>query len=163
VAQSRHSTLRGGGDAFRDSEKLAWPLFFVGTLGLKHEYFFTYAINGCGFMIGGTPPQPIVAHANLDSKRLDQVVAEASERFSHEVALRVVKKEQALIYDQFYSNLAAGLIDQGYLAGARIEVVTPEQYLVQAGAGYGAVFGINRGGKWEIYGNWAKKTMKIWP
>lgn len=134
---------------------------YLGQLGLDHEFFFTYTINGCGVIIGGTTAQPVVAHANLDSKRLDDAVANAVKHGASAGA--IAAKDQAIIYDQFYGNLAAKLIEDNRVSGARLEVVTPQQYLVNAKAGYGAVFGINKSGAWEFYGNWAKQTKKIWP
>jgi hypothetical protein len=136
---------------------------FMGQLANAYEYFFTYTINGCGVMIGGTPAQPLVVHANLESDRLDQAVADAMKLGPKAGA--AAAREQGLIYDQFYGNLAAKLIDMGQMSGARLEIVTPQQYLIDAGAGFGAVFGVNKnkGGAWEFYGNWANKTRKIWP
>jgi hypothetical protein len=136
---------------------------FMGQLANAHEYFFTYTINGCGFIIGGTPAQPLVAHANLESKRLDKAVEDAMKPGSKGMA--GVATEQATIYEQFYANLAAKLIDLNQMSGVRLEVVTPQQYLIDAGAGFGALFGVNKnkGGAWEFYGNWAGQTKKIWP
>ena len=136
---------------------------FMGQLANDHEYFFTYTINGCGFIIGGTPAQPLVAHANLESDRLTQAVTDAMRLGPRAGA--TAAKEQALIYEQFYGNLAAKLIEMNQMSGARLEVVTPQQYLIDAGAGFGAVFGINKDkrGAWEFYGNWANQTKKIWP
>ena len=136
---------------------------FMGQLGNAHEYFFTYTINGCGVIIGGTEAQPLVAHANLASDRLLDAAVEASKLGKAGAA--GLAKEQALIYEQFYGSLAAKLIQTNQMSGARLEVVTPQQYLIDAGAGFGAVFGVNRnkGGAWEFYGNWANQTRKIWP
>lgn len=134
---------------------------YVGELGLDHTFFFTYTINGCGVIIGGSSAMPVIAHANLDCKRLNDAVTNSLK--SGASAGAVAAKEQALIYDQFYGNLAAKLIQDGRLSGVRLEVVTPQQYLIDAKAGFGAVFGINKSGAWEFYGNWAKQTTKIWP
>jgi hypothetical protein len=140
---------------------------YLGQLGGSYEYFFTYTINGCGVMIGGTETNPIVGHANLESKRLDaaaeKAAAFAKDRSKYASAAQEAAKEQALIYDHFYGNLAAQLIHDELMSGARLEVVTPQQYLIDAGAGWGAVFGIQAGGRWAFYGNWAQKTRKIWP
>jgi hypothetical protein len=140
---------------------------YVGQVGNMHDYFFTYTINGCGVIIGGTEANPIVGHANLDSKRLDAAAEKASklakDPTKYAAAAQDAAKEQALIYDHFYGNLAAQLIHDEMMSGARLEVVTPQQYLIDAGAGWGAVFGIQAGGRWTFYGNWANKTRKIWP
>lgn len=133
---------------------------YLGQLGNAHEYFFTYTINGCGFIIGGTAAQPFVAHANLESSRLDDVVKNAMRLGAK--GFEVAAVEQALIYEQFYGNLAAKLIQDGLLTGARLKVVTPQEYLIEAKAGFGAVFGINTGGAWKFYGNWARRTQLIW-
>jgi hypothetical protein len=134
---------------------------YMGSLGSAHEYFFTYAINGCGVIIGGATGAPVVAHANLDCKRLNDAASVLMK--SGPSAGPAVAKEQALIYEQFYGNLAAKLIQDAVLSPTRLEVVTPQQYLIDAKASFGAVFGIRKSGGWEFYGNWAKKTTKIWP
>jgi len=134
---------------------------YLGQLGTAYDYFFTYTINGCGVLIGGTQAQPIVVHANLNCKRLNDAVEEAMKQGGN--IGENIAHAQAIIYDQFYGNLAARLIQDNRLSGARLEVVTPQQYLVDAKAGFGAVFGINNAGSWEFYGNWAKHTTKIWP
>jgi hypothetical protein len=46
------------------------------------------------------------------------------------------------------------------MSGVRREVVTPQQYLIDAGAGFGAFFGINKGGAWEFYGNWPSRPRR---
>ncbi len=135
---------------------------YMGQLGPDHEFFFTYTINGCGVIIGGTQAQPVVGHANLACQRLDDAVTDAL-KLGPAAAGAAAAKAQAIIYDQFYGNLAAKLIQDDRLSGARLEMVTPQQYLVDAKAGFGAVFGVNKGGAWEFYGNWAKQTTKIWP
>lgn len=142
----------------------------MGQLGRDHDYFFTYTINGCGVMIGGTDTQPQVAHANLDCARLNAAVLEGNKKLgakpsisARDAVAREIERDQALIYEQFYGNLAAKLIEKGDLSGGRIAVVTPDQYLIRAGAGFGAVFGVKGiGGAWSFYGNWAGKTTKIW-
>ena len=143
----------------------------MGQLGRDHDYFFTYTINGCGFMIGGTATQPQVAHANLDSDRLTAAAVEGNKKLGPKPTpgamtqvFRDVAKQQSLTYEQFYGNLAAKLIDDGQLSGRRVEVVTPDQYLIRAEAGFGAVFGIKGiGGAWTFYGNWGGQTKQIWP
>jgi hypothetical protein len=143
---------------------------YMGQLGGNHDYFFTYTINGCGFMIGGTDTQPVVAHANLDSARLETAVMDGLKKLGNKPTQAVrafinreVAKDQALTYEQFYGNLAAKLIDDGILTGPRVEVVTPDQYLIRAGAGFGAVFGVKGpSGNWSFYGNWGGQTQKIW-
>ena len=142
----------------------------MGQLGRDHDYFFTYTINGCGVIIGGTDTQPQVAHANLDCARLNAVAQEGNKKLGpksssavKEAVGRKVALDQALIYEQFYGNLAAKLIEKGDLSGGKITVVTPDQYLIRAGAGFGAVFGVKGlGGAWSFYGNWGGKTTKIW-
>jgi metal-dependent amidase/aminoacylase/carboxypeptidase family protein len=141
---------------------------YVGQLGGDHEYFFTYTINGCGVFIGGTETHPLIAHANLDSERLDTIANNAGALISKEPkkAMSIsaqAGEDQAEVYDQFYFNLGTTMITGELMSGARLEVVTPQQYLINAGAGYGAVFGIQNGGRWTFYGNWASKTKKIWP
>jgi hypothetical protein len=127
---------------------------YMGQLGGAHDYFFTYTINGCGVLIGGTDTQPQVAHANLSSKRLDCTGVPPEE----------IAKKQALVYEQFYGNLAATLIGTNKLNGHRIEVVTPDQYLIRAGAGFGVIFGVKGiGDAWMFYGNWGRQTKRIWP
>lgn len=144
---------------------------YMGQLGRDHDYFFTYTINGCGFMIGGTDTQPQVAHANLDCDRLNAAVMDGMKKLGKKpteatkaLVGREVAKDQSLTYEQFYGNLAAKLIDDGDLSGRRIEVVTPDQYLIRAGAGFGAVFGVRGlGSSWTFYGNWGGQTHQIWP
>lgn len=156
--------VASGGDA--NCYWLPWGSgkVYMGQLAGAYEYFFTYTINGCGFIVGGTTAQPLVAHANLESKRLDKAVEDAMKKHKSPAAAgKAAADEQGLVYEQFYGNLAAKLIQMGEMSGARLEVVTPQQYLIDAGASFGAVFGINKGGSWTFYGNWAQKTKKIWP
>lgn len=144
---------------------------YRGQLGRDHEFFFTYTINGCGVIISGTDTQPEVAHANLDSARLTAAAVEGARRLDGKssAALRKqvgkeVARNQALTYEQFYGSLAAKLIDDGEVTGPRVEVVTPDQYLIRADAGFGAIFGVQGvGGKWTFYGNWGGQTRQVWP
>jgi hypothetical protein len=135
---------------------------YWGQLGDAYNYFFTYTINGCGVVIGGERDAPVVFHANLDCDRLNQVAIAASKLPPSESG-KFAAKEQSIIYDQFYGNLAAKLIDRDDVAAGHVEVITPNRYLILAGAGYGAVFGIRKEAGWEFYGNWAKSTARVWP
>lgn len=136
---------------------------YLGQLGNKYEYFFTARMNGCGMIIGGTAAQPFVAHANLDSDRLTDALTRVRARgLSVKEENEAVAAEYALIYEQFYGNLAAKLIHDGLLSGARLKVLTPQEYLIEGKAGFAAVFGINTGGAWKFYGNLAKQTRLIW-
>lgn len=148
---------------------------YIGTLGGLYDYFFTYTINGCGVFIGGTANAPIVAHANLESDRLQVPVSDAMGKLAgvtgrdagavaqRAAIMRQVGKAQAITYDQFYGNLGAALIDDEQLGGAKIEVVTPDQYLIRAEAGFGAVFGVkDDANAWKFYGNWGGSTRQIW-
>jgi hypothetical protein len=77
---------------------------------------------------------------------------------------REVAKDHALTYEQFYGNLAAKLIEQESLSGSQVEVVTPDQYLIRAKAGFGVVFGVKGpSSMWTFYGNWGGQTKQIWP
>lgn len=136
---------------------------FMGLVGQSCAHFFTYTINGCGVIIGGTPTKPIVAHANLKSKRLDDVAEAASKHPDIMIGGAMLAEGQALIYEQFYGSLAAELINTGRMSGAKLTVIAPREYLLESGASFGAIFGIRKGANWEFYGNWAKKTRKIWP
>jgi len=144
---------------------------YMGQLGLDHEYFFTYTINGCGLFIGGTANQPQVMHANLNSDRLIASAVQGNLRLGQKPTpldiqrvSREVAKEQSITYEQFYGNLAAKLIQTDQLSGPRVEVVTPDQYLIRAQSGFGAVFGVKGiGNTWTFYGNWGAETRQIWP
>jgi hypothetical protein len=165
--------VSSGGMEGRNCYWLPWGdgKIYIGQLGREHEYFFTYTINGCGFIIGGTHTQPRVAHANLNSKRLNSSADLGAKKLGPKSTLeertkvyRAVAEEQALTYEQFYGNLAAKLIDTNKLNGPRIEVVTPDQYLIRADAGFGAIFGVKGvGDAWAFYGNWGTVTKQIWP
>jgi len=136
---------------------------YLGQLGNKYEYFFTPRMNGCGVIIGGTAAQPFVAHANLESDRLNDALARViGLGLGKEAEEEATAAEHALIYEQFYGNLAAKLIQNGLLSGARLKVLTPQEYLIDAKAGFAAVFGINKGGAWKFYGNWGRRTRLIW-
>ncbi|MEL7470365.1 MAG: hypothetical protein AAFN27_18065 [Pseudomonadota bacterium] len=153
---------------------------YIGALGGDHDYFFTYTINGCGVFFGGTANAPIVAHANMKSDRLDTIAMKGGDRvaermkeleeqgvkFKPELVTDINKQvasDQSIAYDQFYGNLGAALIDDDQLSGAKIEVVTPEQYLIRANAGFGAVFGVkDKNNAWSFYGNWGGQTKQIW-
>lgn len=135
---------------------------YSGVLGASHEYFFTYTINGCGVIIGGTVAAPFVAHANLESGRL--AAPDTTGKTMQETIVMMAEntKNQGQVYEHFYGNLAAHFIEQGKLSGFRVTIITPQEYLIEAGAGFGVIFGIRKGGSWEFYGNWAKKTKRIW-
>lgn len=135
---------------------------YSGQLGASHDFFFTYTINGCGIIIGGTTAAPFVAHANLESKRL--AAPDTTGKSMPEIISMMAEttKNQGQVYEHFYGNLAAKLIEQGKLNGPKVTVITPQEYLVEAGASFGVIFGIRRGGNWEFYGNWARKTKRVW-
>jgi hypothetical protein len=122
---------------------------YIGNLPSGKKYFFTYKINGCGVIIGGTKAQPIVAHANMVSNRL--VTTNDNDETT---------RIQTAVYESFYMGLAAQLQMTGELTGSQVTVYTPREYL--SGAGFGAVFGICPAGEWTFYGNSGGKTTKIW-
>ena len=169
VGSSENIKVSSGGTA--NCYWLPWAegKVYMGQLGNTYNLFFTPTINGCGFIIGGTEAQPIVAHANMDTPRLRQVVEDAlktktaGKGAKSGSAEEQIAKDQALIYEQFYGNLAAKMIQDDMISGARLEVVAPQQYLIDAKASFGAVFGINEGGSWRFYGNWGQQTKRIWP
>lgn len=141
---------------------------YCGNLGNAHDYFCTWTINGCGVIIGGTAAAPFVAHANLESARLTaatDVAIAALNTPAFPAAMKKAGRAQALTYEKFYGSLAKVLIDDKGLPSDRpITILTPDTYLIRAGAGFGAVFGVKSAThNWTFYGNWGGKTQQIWP